>query len=123
MAHARQDVEERTVGRRGEPDTVGRNHRNAKGPGQRVQRDVVDFLIAQQMPLQLDVDAAPAEQADQAIEQAADAVSLPVEQRAAAEGDQAGGAAVELLEHQRALPFRPTALRGGTGRRRASSCA
>ena len=59
-----------------------------------------------QMPLQLDVDAVAAEHADEAIEQAADAVPPAVERRAAGERDQPGGAAVELLERQRALAFR-----------------
>ena len=45
-----------------------------------------------------------------AIEQAADAVPLAVERRAAGQRDQPGGAAVQLLERQRALAFRRAQL-------------
>ena len=62
------------------------------------------------MPLQLDVDAVAAEDADQAIEQAADAVPPAVERGAAGQRDQPGGAAVQLLERQRALAFRRAQL-------------
>ena len=121
VAHARQHVEQRTVGRLGESHTVGGNDRDAKRLRQRIKRGVVGFLISQQMALQLDEHVAAAEQADQPIEQAADAVSLAVEERTAAERDEPGGAAVELLEHERALPF-PTpprfARRGPRGEAR-----
>ena len=66
---------------------------------------VVALLVAAEMPLQLDVHAVAAEDADQAIEQAADAVPPAVERGAAGERDQPGRAAVELLERQRALAF------------------
>ena len=51
-----------------------------------------------------------AEDADEAIEQAADAVPPAVERRAAGERDEPGGAAVELLERQRAFAFRRAQL-------------
>ena len=70
------------------------------------QRLVVGFLVAQQMPLQLDADVVAAEEADEPIEQAADAVLPRVEHRPARQRDEAGGEAVELLERERALPFR-----------------
>jgi hypothetical protein len=57
------------------------------------------------VPLQLDIDAAAAEDADEAIEEAADAVPPRVEHRAPGERDQTGGAAVELVERQRPLAF------------------
>ena len=62
------------------------------------------------MPLQLDVDAVAAEDADEAIEQAADAVPPAVERRAAGQRDEPGGAAVQLLERQRAFAFRRAQL-------------
>ena len=71
---------------------------------------VVALLVAAEMPLQLDVDAVAAEDADQAIEQAADAVAPAVERRAAGERDEPAGAAVELLERQRAFAFRRAQL-------------
>ena len=51
-----------------------------------------------------------AEQADQAIDQAADAVPAGRERLAADERDEPGGAAVELVERQRALAFRRAQL-------------
>ncbi len=49
------------------------------------------------MPLQLDVGVAAAEDADDAIEQAADAEALGAQQRPARQGDEAGGEAVEIV--------------------------
>ena len=54
-----------------------------------------------------------AEEADETIEQAAHAVLLRIEHRPPGQRDEPGGEAVELLDRQRALPFRA----------RASSCA
>ena len=62
------------------------------------------------MPLQLDVDAAAAEQADQPIEQAADAVPRPSSAARPASATRPRGAAVELVERQRALAFRRAQL-------------
>ena len=80
--------------------TGTRNARASAG-----QRTVVGFLVAQQMPLQLDVDAGAAEQTDEPIEQPAHAVAMRVEHRPSGQRDQTGGEAVELLERERALPF------------------
>ena len=84
--------------------------RHAKRLGEADQRVVVVFLIALQVPLQLDVGIAAAEHADDAIEQAADAEALGAQQRAAGHGDEAGGEAVELVDRQRALAFRRAQL-------------
>ena len=56
---------------------------HAKGLRQVRERDGVGFLVAQQVPLQIDVDVAAAEDADQPIEQAPDAEVLRVEERPA----------------------------------------
>ena len=77
------------------------------------QRVVVVFLIAPEMPLQLDVDVAAAEEADESIEQPADAVALGQQQRSPGQRDEAGREPLEVLERQRALAFRA----------RAASCA
>ena len=84
-----------------EADAVGRQRRHAERRGQADERLVVALLVAAEMPLQLDVHAVAAEDADQAIEQAADAVPPAVERRAAGKRDEPGGAAVQLLERQR----------------------
>ena len=70
------------------------------------QRVVVRFLVAQQVPLQLDADVAAAERPDQPIDQAADAESRTVDGGAAGQRDQAADVAVEIVERQRALAFR-----------------
>src|SRR5206468_511394 len=77
-----------------------------EGRGERDERLVIRFLVAPQMPLQLDAHVIASEEADDAIEQAADAVAPAVERRAADERDEAARAAVELVERQRALAFR-----------------
>ena len=56
---------------------------NAERLRQLRQRRVVLFLVAEEMTLQLDVRRCAAEQADEAIEQAADAVLPRVEERGA----------------------------------------
>jgi hypothetical protein len=63
-----------------------------------------------QVALQLDKNIVAAEDADHAIEQAADAEAVGAEQRAAGHGDQAGDAAVELVDSERALAFRRAQL-------------
>ena len=104
------DVEQRPLFRRRKADAAGRDERHAKRLGEADERLVVVFLIALQVPLQLDVGIAAAERADDAIEQAADAEPLGAEQRAAGHGDEAGGEAVELVDRQRALAFRRAQL-------------
>ena len=59
--------------------------------------------IAQQMTLQLDIYVAPPEQADQAIEQAADSMEAGVEQRTPTDRDEAGRGPVQVLERQRTV--------------------
>ena len=122
MVDAREDVEQRPLGRRGEADAVGRDRRDAERRRQSDERVVVALFVAPQMPLQLDVHAVAAEDADEAIEQAADAVPAAVERRAAGQRDEAGGGAVELLERQRPLAFAPPRRRA-RDRARAASCA
>ena len=89
MVNAREDVEERPLGRRREPDAAGGDDRHVKRRRELDERPVVGFLVAAQMPLQLDVHVVAAEHADEAIEQAADAVAAAVERRAADERDEA----------------------------------
>ena len=110
VVDAREHVEQRPLGRRREADAVGRDGRHAERRRQADERVVVALFVAPQMPLQLDVHAVAAEDADEAIEQAADAVPAAVERGAAGERDEAGGAAVELLERQRAFAFRRAQL-------------
>ncbi len=110
LANRGQHVEQRPLFRRGKADAAGRDERHAKRLGETDQRVVVVFLIALQVPLQLDAGIAAAEDADDAIEQAADAEALGAQQRAAGHGDEAGGEAVELVERERALAFRRAQL-------------
>ena len=63
--------------------------RHAERFGQADERVVVVFLIAAQVPLQLDIDLAAPEQADEPIEQAADAEALGEQQRPPRERDEA----------------------------------
>jgi len=68
------------------------------------------FLIAVQMPLELDISVGAAKGADNAIEQAANTVALGAQQRAPRHGNQSGGEAVEFVEGQRALALRRAQL-------------
>ena len=83
VVNAREHVEQRTVVRRREPDAAGRQDGHAKGRRQIDEPLVVRVFVAPEMPLHLDVHLAAAEHPDQAVEQAADAVPIPVERRAA----------------------------------------
>ena len=87
---AGEHVEERALPGRREPHAVGGDHRHAKGAGQLGQRLVVAFLVAEQMALQLHAHVVAAEQADETIEQAADAVTPRVEHRPAGQRDETG---------------------------------
>ena len=107
---AGQDVEQRPRSRRRKPDAVGRKKRRAKGRGQRDQRLVVGLFLAAKMPLQLHVHAVAAEQPDEPLEQPADAVAPGVERGAAGERHESRGAAVQILQRQRALAFRRAKL-------------
>ena len=77
-----------------------------KRRGQLAQDLVVPFLLAQEVPLHLDVDLRRAEGADDAIDQPADAESRPVDRGAARQRHQPSGVAVEVVERERALTFR-----------------
>ena len=91
LADGGEHVEQRPLFGRGKAHAAGGHHRHAERVGQARQRVVVVFLIALQMPLQLDIDVGAAEDADKAIEQAAHAVALGLQQRAARQGDEPGG--------------------------------
>ena len=65
---AGEHVEQRTFGRRGEPRSVGGEHRDTKRLGHGDERLVIRLLIAPEVALQFDVRALPAEQPDDAIE-------------------------------------------------------
>ena len=110
MVDAGEDVEQRPLGVGGEAHAVGGDRRHAERAGEARERVVVARLVAAQMALQLHVHVAAAEDADQAIEQPADAVAAAVERRAAGERDQTRRAAVELVERQRAFAFRRAQL-------------
>ena len=110
FANRGQHVEQRPLFGRGKADAAGGHQRHAKRLGEAHQRVVVVFLIALQVALQLHKNIVAAEDADQAIEQAADAEPLGAEERAAGHGNEAGDAAVELVDGQRALAFRRAQL-------------
>ena len=94
-------VEERPLGRRRETDAVGGHRRHAERRREADERIVVALFLAAIVALQLDVDAIAPEDADEAIEQPADAVPPAVERAAPGERDEAAAAAVELFERQR----------------------
>ena len=110
VADAGEDVVQRTIGRFGEAHPVGGNHRHVKRGGQLLQDLVVPLLLAQEMPLQLDVHLRRAEDADDAVDEAADAVTAAVDRGAAGERDQAAHAPIEILEGQRPFALRRTHL-------------
>ncbi len=106
MADARQHVEERPRRRMGEADPAGRHHRQVERRRQRDERGVVGFLVAPAVPLQLDVHAVAAEQADERVGEPADAEAAGVERRAPHERHEAARHAVEVPERERARPLR-----------------
>ena len=71
----------------------------------RDERLVVGFLVAAVMPLHFDIRAIASEQADDPIEQAADAESMRVERGATDERDEPAGHAVECVDRQRTFAF------------------
>ncbi len=113
MVDAGEDVEQRPLRQRREPDAVGRDDRHVERRREIDERLVVRLFVAAEVPLQLDVHAVAAEQADETIEQAADAVAAAVERRAAGERDEAAGAAVQILERERAFAFGRAQLHAG----------
>ncbi len=108
LANGGEHVEERPLFRRGIAHAAGGHHRHAERAGQAHERVVVVFLIAMQVALQLDVRVRSTERADNAIEQAADAVPLGVQQRAARHGDEPRGVTIHLVKRERALPLPPS---------------
>ncbi len=106
VADAGEHVVERAILRRREAHAVGGHHRDVKRGRQRDQRLVVGLLVPDEMPLQLQVDVRPAEQADQAIHQAAHAVAPAAQRLAPDERHHPGGVAVQLVERQRPLALR-----------------
>jgi hypothetical protein len=105
-----QHVEQRPLFGRGKADAAGGQQRDAKRLREAHQRVVVVFLVALQVALQLDEGVRAAKDPDDAIEQTADAEAVRAQQRAAGHGDQAGNAAVELVDAERALAFRRAQL-------------
>jgi hypothetical protein len=71
--------------------------------GEIAQRVVVGLFVAPQMALQLEIRVRAAEDANEAIDEAADAEARAVHHRAAAERDEAGRLPVQLVERQHAL--------------------
>ncbi len=110
LANRGQHVEQRPLFGRGKAHAAGGHERHAKRFRETHQRVVVVFLIAMQVALQLDKNIVAAEDADHAIEQAADAEAVGAQQRAAGHGNEAGDAAVELVDSERALAFRRAQL-------------
>ena len=107
---AGEDVEERPLGRRREPHAAGGDDRHVERRREIDERAVVGFLVAAEVALQLDERLLAAEDAHDAIEEAADAVAPRVERHAADERDEPAGEPVELLERQRAFAFRRAQL-------------
>ena len=74
MMHTREHVEERPIRRLGETHAVGGDDRHTERLRQRGQRRVLRLFVALQMALQFDHHLRAPEQADEPIEQPADAV-------------------------------------------------
>ena len=105
LADAGQHVEERPLVRCGEAHAAGRDDRHAKRLGEADERVVVVFLIAAQVPLQLHIDLAASEEADEPIEQAADAEALGEQQRPPGQRDEALGEASRSSSVSAPSPF------------------
>ena len=105
MAQARQHIEQRPVVDGREPDAVGGHHRNVKRRRQVAQHAVVEFFVTQVMALDFHAHPVAAERADQPIHQAADTMTAGPQRFAAADGRQAGGLAVQIVQRQRAFAF------------------
>ena len=65
------------------------------------------------MTLQLDADVRPAEDADQLIDEPADAVALGGQRLPADQRDQSGGVTIEILQRERRFALRRTQFRAG----------
>jgi hypothetical protein len=106
VADTREYVVQRTIRGFRKPHAVGNYRRNVKRGGKIQQHLVIPLLLAQEMPLQLDVHLGRPERADDAIHEAANAEPRRVDGGAADERDQASDLPVEILECERSLPFR-----------------
>ena len=113
VADAGEDVVERAIGGFGEAHAVGREDRHVEGGGEIAQRVIVGFLVAEEMALELEIGAGAPEDADQAIDESADAERRAAQHGAAAERDEPGRVAVDLVERQRPFPLRRAQLRHG----------
>ena len=83
MADAGEHIVERTIRRLGEADAVGRDDRHVERGRQIAQRVIVGLFVAQQVALQLQLGAVAAEDADETIDQPADAEPRRVQHGAA----------------------------------------
>ena len=106
LADAGEHVGQRPLLGRGKAHAAGGHHRHPERRRQARQRVVVVLLIAPQVALQLDAHLGAAEDADQPIQQPADAEAIGAQQRLPGQRDEAGDVAVEILERQRAFAFR-----------------
>ena len=106
VADAGEYIEERPLHWVREPDAVRGNERHVKGRREIAQHAVGGFLLAEEVALQFQPHVVAAEHADQPVHQAAHAVPAGHERLSADNGDEAAGAAVKLVEVQRALAFR-----------------
>jgi hypothetical protein len=95
----------RSQGRR-KSHAVGGDDRHAKRRRQIDQLPIGRFLVAAEVPLHFDIGPVAAEQADDPIEQSADAELIRLERRPADERHQPRGRAIELVERQRTFAFR-----------------
>jgi hypothetical protein len=106
VADAGQDVVERTIGRLREADAIRTDEGNMKSGREIEQPMVVCLFVAPEMALELDVHVLAPEDADETIDQAADAVPRARKRLAADERDEAAGVPVQLLEPKRSRPLR-----------------
>ena len=102
---AGEHVVERPLGLGGKAHAVGGQDRHPERLGQRDQHLVVHSLVALQVALDLDVDLLTAEDADHPVEQAADTMTIAVQQRAADQRDEPAHVAVEILSVSAPCPF------------------
>ena len=105
VTDAREHVIERPIGDIGKAHAVAGENRQVKGRREIAQRVIVGFFIAQQMALQLDADIRRAKGANQTIDQSADAIAWPVDDRAARQRHEPTHHAVEILECESPLAF------------------
>src|SRR6266851_578270 len=81
VANCRKEIQHLTVIRGGVPHAVGCNHRQLQGTGDAKRRLVPPLLFALVMPLQLDVDTAGTEDANQPLDRLAASFLTAAHQR------------------------------------------